>query len=173
MMGGKINVQSDFGKGSIFVVTIPQKISKISTSDERIDKIFDEVLNEKEELSNKRILIVDDNLLNIKVAKRALESFKFEIDECDSGNKCLDKINNGEKYDLILMDIMMPGLSGEETLEKLKQINGFDTPVLALTADAVSGARERYLSEGFIDYIAKPFKKEQIKEKLDKIFNNN
>ena len=71
------------------------------------------------------------------------------------------------------MDIMMPGLSGEETLEQLKQINGFNTPVLALTADAVSGARERYLSEGFIDYIAKPFKKEQIKEKLDKIFKNN
>ena len=67
----------------------------------------------------------------------------------------------------------MPGLSGEETLEQLKQINGFNTPVLALTADAVSGARERYLSEGFIDYIAKPFKKEQIKEKLDKIFKNN
>lgn len=167
MMGGKINVQSDYGKGSIFVVTLPQKISKMINPEDNIVEVKEE---NRTTLSNKRILIVDDNLLNIKVAKRALESFNFNIDECDSGQKCLDKINNGEKYDLILMDIMMPNLSGEETFEKLKEIDGFNTPVIALTADALSGARDRYLNEGFTDYIAKPFTKDQIKERLDKIF---
>ncbi len=91
----------------------------------------------------------------------------YEIDECLSGKECLDKINNGNSCDLILMDIMMPEMSGEETLQKLKDISNFDIPVIALTADAVAGAKEKYLSEGFVDYISKPFTKDQIKEKLD------
>ena len=67
----------------------------------------------------------------------------------------------------------MPNMSGEETLKKLKEIEGFNTKVIALTADAMAGAREKYIEEGFADYIAKPFSREQIKEKLDVIFNNN
>ena len=65
----------------------------------------------------------------------------------------------------------MPNLSGETALEKLKENKDFNTPVIALTADAVAGAKEKYLSEGFVDYISKPFSRDQIKEKLDKIFN--
>ena len=169
MMGGKINVQSDFGKGSIFVVTIPQKISKMSDSNE-IVAVHEEITND---ISSKKILIVDDNMLNIKVARRALSDFNFEIDECYDGQECLDKIKNGNEYDLILMDIMMPNMSGETAIAKLKENPNFNIPTIALTADAVAGAEERYLNEGFIDYIAKPFKKEQIKEKLDKIFKND
>ena len=176
MMGGKINVQSQFGQGSLFVVTIPQKIKTITnpitnTQVIRLTEIRRAELNNTN-YGAKKILIVDDNKLNIKVARRALQDFNFEIEECYDGLECLDKVKVGNEYDLILMDIMMPGLSGEETFEKLKQTNGFNTPVLALTADAVAGAKERYLSEGFVDYIAKPFKKEQIKEKLDSIFKN-
>ena len=96
--------------------------------------------------------------------------FDFELDDCTSGEACLKKINDGNQYDLILMDIMMPGMSGETTLQKLKEDPNFNLPVIALTADAVSGARERYLSVGFVDYIAKPFNRDQIKEKLDLIF---
>ena len=168
MMGGKINVQSDFGKGSIFAVYIPQKISKMIGDNELIEQRVEQ--SKEVSLEGKKVLIVDDNLLNIKVARRALESFKFNLDDCDSGQKCLDKINSGEIYDLILMDIMMPNMSGEETFSKLKEITGFNTPVIALTADAVAGAKEKYKSEGFIDYIAKPFTKEQISEKLEKVF---
>ena len=120
---------------------------------------------------NKKVLIVDDNKLNIKVATRALSSFNFEIDECYDGQECLDKINSGNNYDLILMDIMMPNMSGETAIAKLKENNTFNTPVIALTADAVAGAREKYIGEGFTDYIAKPFSREQIKEKLDIIFS--
>ena len=195
MMGGKINVQSQFGVGSIFMVQISQKISKLSPPVSEKELLnTSELLKQREnriiEISNsfvngtsnnntdnstgyghKKILIVDDNNLNIKVAKRALSSFDFELDECYDGNECLDKINSGNTYDLILMDIMMPNMSGEVALEKLKENKDFNTPVIALTADAIAGAKEKYLSEGFVDYIAKPFSRDQIKEKLDNIFN--
>ena len=115
-------------------------------------------------------MVVDDNKLNIKVACRALKDFNFEIDECYDGKECLDKINQGNTYDLILMDIMMPNMNGEQAIAELKKIPTFKTPVIALTADAVAGAREKYISEGFVDYISKPFSKEQIKEKLDMVF---
>ena len=191
MMGGKINVQSQFGQGSIFMVQIPQKISKlvkpltdtqiintdeISKTNETLIQNESSQMKQEESSSNygnKRILIVDDNKLNIKVATRALKDFNFEIDECYDGQECLDKINSGSTYDLILMDIMMPNMDGEQTIKELKLIPNFTTPVIALTADAVAGAREKYISEGFIDYIAKPFSRDQIKEKLDIVFKNN
>ena len=184
MMGGKINVESQFGKGSIFMVQIPQKIKTLTKQirEEEIirnEKIHQEtarntqstvVLNSNINYSNKKVMIVDDNALNIKVAKRALKDFNLNIVESMSGQECLDKIQESNNYDLILMDIMMPNMSGETTLKELQKIDNFKTPVIALTADALTGSKEKYLSEGFIDYIPKPFSKEQIKEKLDKIF---
>ena len=166
MMGGKINVTSTYGKGSIFVVQIPQKISKMSKPAEG------EVVTKegyREDYKGMKVLVVDDNVLNIKVAERALSLLNFTIDSVMSGQECIDKINKGEKYDVILLDIMMPEMNGEETFKKLQKIDGFDIPVVALTADAVSGAKEKYIEEGFNGYIAKPFTRDQIKEKLDKI----
>ena len=183
MMGGKINVQSQFGKGSIFMVQIPQKISKIAppaTEQELLstaERLYmtkpkmEEVIDTNKSYANKKILIVDDNKLNIKVARRAIQDFNFIIDEAYNGLECIEKINAGNTYDLILMDIMMPEMSGSTALAKLKENSNFSTPVIALTADAVTGAKEKYISEGFVDYIAKPFSKDQIKEKLDIIFN--
>ena len=202
MMGGKINVQSQFGKGSIFVVQIPQKISQMVNPDQtvqiniapikqameqsKLETVMPQpssesvvtattpsVENKLVNYSGKKILIVDDNKLNIKVARRALKGFNFEIDECYDGQECLDKVVNGNEYDLILMDIMMPNMSGETAIKKLKENTNFKIPVIALTADAVAGAKEKYLGEGFIDYIAKPFSKDQIKEKLDSVFGNS
>ena len=171
MLGGKINVQSIYKSGSIFMVTIPQKISKMSKP------LSDHNKNEKNKFkvdySNKTILVVDDNKLNIKVALRSLEPLNFkEIDTCYNGQECLDKINSGKKYDCILMDIMMPVMNGEEALKKLQEIDGFNTPVIALTADAISGSEEKYKSLGFIAYVAKPFSKDTIKMKLDNILKN-
>ncbi|MEG0618238.1 MAG: ATP-binding protein [Bacilli bacterium] len=171
MMGGKINVNSQFGKGSIFIVEITQKISKKERPINETSTVITSNINNNYE--NKKILIVDDNLLNIKVAKRALSTFKFEIDEATDGLKCLEKVINGNEYDLILMDIMMPNMSGEAALAKLKENPDFKIPVIALTADALSGSKEKYIKEGFTDYIAKPFNRELIKEKLDKIFIEN
>ena len=183
MMGGTINVSSQFGKGSIFVVNIPQKVSKFQrpmTEKEIMDTASRLLNNNTTKESNttnidygrRKILIVDDNKLNIKVAKRAISDFDFEIDECYDGIECLNKVVVGNEYDLILMDIMMPNMSGETAIKKLKENSNFRIPVIALTADAVSGAKEKYVSEGFVDYIAKPFNKDQIKQKLDIIFND-
>ena len=182
MMGGKINVQSTFGQGSIFVVQIPQKISQmvnpnqtiqinIAPIQQAIQQTVKEEIVVPKGFNSKKVLIVDDNKLNIKVARRALQDFNFEIDECYDGMECLDKVVNGDEYDLILMDIMMPNMSGETALAKLKENPNYKIPTIALTADAIAGAKEKYLSEGFIDYIAKPFSKDQIKEKLDLVFD--
>ena len=171
MLGGKINVQSIYKSGSIFMVTIPQKISKMSKPLSEHNK--NEKNKFKVDYSNKTILVVDDNKLNIKVALRSLEPLNFkEIDTCYNGQECLDKINSGKKYDCILMDIMMPVMSGEEALKKLQEIDGFNTPVIALTADAISGSEDKYKSLGFIAYVAKPFSKDTIKMKLDNILKN-
>ena len=175
-MGGKINVESEFGKGSIFIVHIPQRIGSMTrpiTDTQLINtsEIVKESRKKRVNYKTKSILIVDDNKLNIKVARRSLEQLNFKvIDECYNGKECVDKIKNNEKYDIILMDIMMPIMSGETALEELKKIEGFNTPVIALTADAVAGAEERYKDEGFTSYISKPFNKDQIKIKLDSIF---
>ena len=187
MMGGNINVQSQFGQGSMFVVQIPQKISKMAnpTLENKVTNIPQNEINiqnseqynlnnqESNLNNNKRILVVDDNKLNIKVARKHLESLGFIVDESLSGQGCIEKINNGERYDLILMDIMMPEMSGETTLIKLKEKADFNIPVIALTADAMAGAQEKYEKEGFVDYIAKPFTKEEIREKLEKVFSTN
>ena len=171
LMGGKINVSSQYGSGSIFMVTIPQKISKMNEELTNTQKLNLGINVKNVDCSNKSILVVDDNKLNIKVARRSIEALGFKnIDECYNGQECLDKIKNGNYYDVILMDIMMPIMSGETCIKELKQIPNFDTPVIALTADAVAGSEEKYKSEGFIDYIAKPFSKDQIKEKISNIF---
>ncbi len=186
MMGGKINVKSQYGKGSIFIVTIPQKIKVLTEKigQERMlekTKIYQNnasltgsaIISNNINYAGKKIMIVDDNKLNIKVAKKALKDFNFNIVEANSGEECINKIKEENNYDLIFMDIMMPNMSGETALIKLKEIPNFNTPVIALTADALSGAKNKYLSEGFSDYIAKPFSKEQIKEKLDIILKKN
>lgn len=191
MMGGKINVQSQFGQGSIFIVRIPQKISQMVNPNQTVQINIAPVKQKLEQpietpelpktielqaavdnntsspFEGKKILIVDDNKLNLKVARRALQDFNFVIEECFDGQECLDRVVNGNEYDLILMDIMMPNMSGETAIAKLKENPNFKIPTIALTADAVAGAKEKYLSEGFVDYIAKPFSKNQIKEKLD------
>ena len=175
MMGGTINVQSQFGTGSMFVVQIPQKISQMVEpyTNEEVSNLANLNVGTDQSnnlFTNKRILIVDDNALNIKVARKALQDFELILEDVMSGQECLNKVVNGNEYDLILMDIMMPEMSGETTLQKLKENPNFNIPVIALTADAVAGAEERYKEEGFTDYLAKPFKKEQIKEKLDTLF---
>ena len=169
MMGGRINVQSQFGTGSVFVVTIPQKISRMNSNSPSLYK--------KEEIDTSvlrgiTILIVDDNDLNIKVAKKALKDLDVVIDTCKSGEECLNKVKYGHEYDLILMDIMMPHMTGTSTMEKLKEKPEFNIPVIALTADALAGSKEKYIEEGFVDYIPKPFTRDQIVEKLSSIFND-
>ena len=174
LMHGTINVESSYGKGSIFVVQIPQKIKEVTKKDLSNTQVMNIVANlEESPVKGKRVLIVDDNILNIKVAKKALMGMGLNIVTCTSGQEAISKIIAKEEYDVILMDIMMPELSGEETLKKMQEITKFTTPVIAVTADAVAGAAEKYLNEGFIDYIAKPFNKNELQEKIIKVLTKN
>ena len=102
-----------------------------------------------------KALIVDDTIINIKVAQRLIEHEGLEVQYVMSGKECLIKVKDN-KYDIIFMDIMMPEMDGIETFKKLQEIDGFNTPVIAITADAETGAKEKYLKLGFNNYIAKP-----------------
>lgn len=157
LLNGTISVNSYYGSGSVFTINIPQKLKNEL-------EIVEQTNTTK--FNNKKVLLVDDDRLNNRILKRLLKIYGIELDTCERGIECIDKINNGEQYDLILMDIMMPDINGIDTLKKLKSNKNFKTKVIALTADALSTSRNKYLKEGFTDYLAKPFKKEELEEKL-------
>lgn len=175
LMNGTIVVQSEYGEGSKFTVAIDQVIVEGKTSLEpkiqpkkKIDTV--EVLDAEgtDENTKKRLLIVDDNKLNLKVALRLLSHYNFEIDELTSGIDCIEKIKSGAHYDLLLLDDMMPKMSGVQTLQKLKELPNYNIPTVALTANALSGMREQYIAKGFDDYLAKPIEKEELDKILAK-----
>lgn len=169
LMGGQIAVHTVYGSGSKFTVMIPQKIStEVIKIESEIEK--PKVIQKDIDLAAAKILIVDDNNLNLKVASKLLEKQGANNITCvNSGFDCLDRISMGEKYDLIFMDDMMPKMSGKETFLKLKAIPGFITPVVALTANAISGSKEEYLKVGFSDYLAKPIEKSELTRVLNSV----
>ena len=163
LMGGKIIVHSIYGTGSKFTVVLNQKIETEAIVEEPKYKT---TLN----LSDVRILIVDDNPLNLKVATKLLQRHNANnIKTCESGFECINKIGNGEVYDVILLDDMMPKMSGVETLHKLKGISGFNVPVIALTANAITGMKEHYLAEGFNNYLAKPIQDDELIRTMNEV----
>ena len=175
LMQGTIVVQSEYGKGSKFTIAIDQRIIN-KPKEEQIDVIgtsSNKVVNTNAviDVSGKKVLIVDDNKINLKVAERLLEKYSLDITTVDSGMMCIQKINEPNNYDLILMDDMMPGMSGVETLHKLKENPNFNIPVVALTANAISGMKEKYLNEGFNDYLAKPIDKNELNNIVVKWLN--
>lgn len=166
LMHGNINVQSEYGSGSKFIIRVDQKILE----GEELETVKNKKPVQTEQIIDahgKKVLVVDDNLLNIKVAERLLAKYNVTIESVMSGQECLDKVNSG-KYDLILLDDMMPKMTGGETFVKLKEIEGFNTPVVILTANAITGMREQYLSEGFDDYLAKPIEQLELNRVMKK-----
>ena len=160
MLGGTINVESTYGVGSVFSVTIPEEISDAvleTTETESITK-YNGVTS----------LIVDDSKLNLKVAEKILSEYGLTSETVLSGDECIEKIKRGNNYDIIFMDIMMPNKGGVETLKELKSLPNFNTPVVALTADAMEGQKEAYLSAGFIAYLSKPIDRQELESFLKK-----
>lgn len=166
MMDGKIEVQSEYGKGSKFTVYLSQIVVNVEE-----DSSVEKNINSESDLdySDKKILIVDDNTLNVKVLARLLKNYGIIPDTCNSGPECIDKVKESNEYDIIFMDYMMPEMDGIETLQHLKEIPDFKTKVVAVTADAIEGSREKFISSGFDDYIAKPVKREF----LEKVIKNS
>ena len=165
LMHGEMVVQSIYGKGSKFTVSIDQKIVDIKPKEIVIPK---EEVPIKRNYKGKRILVVDDNKLNLKVAERLLKDYGVFIDEVSSGMDAIKRVEMGVPYNLILMDDMMPEMSGSETLLKLKEKEDFKIKTVALTANAIAGMKEKYLSIGFDDYLSKPIQRNELERVLDK-----
>lgn len=167
LMNGNIVVQSVFGKGSKFTVSIDQRIVEHPTI-----KLEEQETYDKVKVKDKLVLVVDDNKINLKVAERLLETYGVKTECVESGFICIDNLKNGKKYDLILMDDMMPRMSGVETLKKIKsEIKDFNIPVIALTANALTGMKEKYINDGFDDYLAKPINKDQLNRVINEYLN--
>lgn len=166
MMGGKIVVHSVYGKGSVFTVYLKQEIRNGVYQENK------EVRQKITKYQDNKVLVVDDNKLNLKVAAKLLKEYDLEVECVDSGFECLDK-QKENKYDIIFMDIMMPKMGGVETLKKLKEDSDFNTPVIALTADAISGKAEKYLDVGFDYYLSKPIDRIELSNVLSKLLSSD
>ena len=175
MMNGRIEVTSVYGKGSTFTVTIPQIVMSsepVGNFKEKFEKSIEEKINDHKgfRAPGARILIVDDTRMNLIVATEFLKYTKMSIDTAGGGKEAIE-LALSQKYDVILMDQRMPEMDGAETLRELRKYKegpNIDTTVICLTADAVIGARERYLSMGFDDYLTKPINSAALEGVLKK-----
>ena len=172
LMGGDITVDSVYGKGSTFIITIPQEVKDWEPVREvSFDSVKEKLPEKKKEIiyaPGIKLLAVDDISLNLKVVNSLLKHSEIEIDNAKSGDECLEKVKN-KKYDIILLDHMMPKKDGIETLKEMRAIENCvneNTPVIMMTANATTGAKEVYMSNGFAGYISKPFSSDDLKEML-------
>ena len=174
IMGSELLVQSEYGKGSRFFFEISQLIKDGDTVGETA---LQDDANAPAPLGagapyiapDARVLAVDDNEMNLRVLRGLLDRLKLSLDTAGSGEEAL-KTAKEKAYDLILMDHMMPGMDGIEAFHLLRKTDGpnRETPVIILTANAIVGAQERYLSEGFTDYLSKPLTGEALENMLRK-----
>jgi signal transduction histidine kinase/CheY-like chemotaxis protein len=163
LMNGSINVESEKGRGSVFTVTIPQKVvsgEPLGAITERVDEKSRTGINYRESFKapDARILVVDDVPVNYKIVKLLLKNTGIQIVTAESGRECLEKYNS-DHYDIVLLDHMMPEMDGIETLREIKKLEKYTkehTPVIALTANAIQGAQKEYIDAGFDDYLTKP-----------------
>lgn len=166
IMGGTIDFRNEKGKGTRYLISLDQAV----VDDMKVGAIsFDNsgVVERKPlDLSGKKVLVVDDNIVNIKLATRLLEQFNLEVNSCLNGRDCIDLIKKNH-YDVLFLDHMMPDLDGIATVHILRD-DGCTIPIIALTANSYSGSRDRYISEGFTDYLAKPFKYKDLHKILQK-----
>jgi len=173
LMQGELKVNSVYGKGSCFTVEIPQKITNYIPLAEA-EKVMDAKEEEEQEeiflyAPKASVLVVDDNDMNLEVFKALLKRTGIQVDTASSGKQSLSMCAT-KKYDLIFMDHMMPEMDGIQTLHCLRKEVNFNqqTKVIALTANAIAGSREIYLSEGFDDYLSKPISSGKLETLLFK-----
>ena len=167
-MGGQIYAESIYGKGSRFTVCLPLK----STGEEKIGKWnFEESKQVSEDRKRffapkAKVLIVDDSQQNLQVLASLLQRTSMQLDKAGSGLECIKKVRS-KKYHLIFLDYMMPEMDGMETFHKLREEeNGQEVPIIAITADVSTGIRQKFLSEGFADYLSKPVMWDRLEEIL-------
>ncbi|MBQ1688219.1 MAG: response regulator [Lachnospiraceae bacterium] len=168
MMQGSIQLDSEYGKGSTFSFSVVQK--KVD-ADKQLEDTKEENASIPFIAPEAKILVVDDNYINLRVLEGLLEPFSIQYITASSGQECLKKLEEDQTFDMIFMDHMMPGLDGIETLHLLREMEGEyyqNIPVVALTANAIMGVKEMFLQEGFQGYISKPIDMKEIKIALRK-----
>lgn len=173
MLGGSIEVSSVYGKGSTFTFKVSQEIKS------KTRLVMETPAEIQKEYPGHKILVVDDTSMNLMVAKRFLERYLIEVDTASSGEECIEKCRENlaagtagtspKLYDLILLDDMMPVMSGTETLKKIKEtFPDFAIPVVAFTANAIDGMKDNYLNDGYSDYLSKPLVKSELNRVLER-----
>ena len=171
LMDGSIDIDSEYGKGTKFTVKLVQEVVDTKTIKEQ--PVTREGLQETDRRMFKsegyRVLAVDDNLINRKIVVAMMQEYDFDIDDCDSGKKAIE-LAKEKTYDMILMDHMMPEMDGVEATRIIRSECPLNSSavIVALTANAIEGAKEMYLSNGFEDFLAKPFERIQLHELLNK-----
>ncbi len=169
LMGGSIGLKSVYGEGSTFTVTIPQRIVDARP----ISEVPDEVVPDDEKVrfftaDGYKVLVVDDNRINRMIADKFLERYGFDLNEAASGPEAIEMVREN-LYDMIFMDHMMPGMDGMEAVRKIRSEcgeNGRSPIIIALTANAMEGVRERFMSNGFQDFLSKPIDRRQLNDML-------
>lgn len=177
LLGSELRATSVYGEGSEFSFTLVQKIAEanpLGKPEEYTETVSEEYQHDYE-APDARILLVDDNELNRKVFTGLLKATKIQIDEVGNGRACLEKVKQNA-YDIIFMDHMMPELDGVETFHIMKEMGNFpskDTPVVILTANALVGAKEKYLQEGFTAFLEKPIDYEKLENMIHDLLDDS
>lgn len=170
IVNGTIDFKNEKGKGTRYIISIDQKV----IDDMRIGNLFIESRfneeNNSYNFSNKKVLIVDDNKINLKLAERLLSQFNMNIKTAENGKECIELVKNNQ-YDIILLDHMMPELDGVATVHILRESN-VNIPIIALTANSYTGSKDNYIKEGFTDYLAKPIRYKDLYRLLAKYLVN-
>lgn len=175
LLGSRLQVESTYGEGSKFSFVLEQEIvdrTPIGDFESRVHKIAENYsYHTKIYAPDASILVVDDNTVNRKVLRNLLKETQIQVTDAGSGRECLELVQKNH-YDLIFLDHMMPEMDGVETLHRMKALSGYPcetTPIVVLTANAVSGAKEKYLAEGFDDFLSKPIVVEKLEHMLKKM----
>ena len=177
MMGGNIDVYSRYGEGTTFTAIMKQEIVDATPVGDFAKNLMK--LQEDKEVyvptlvaPSAHILVVDDNDMNLEVIEGLLEETGIKITTLESGQECIDLLRESS-FDVVFLDQMMPNLTGAQTLAVIKEEKLAEgTPIIALTADAIVGARENYLKEGFSDYLSKPVMYEELEALLIKYIDS-
>ena len=178
MMNGQISVESELGKGSLFTVRLPQEnIGSAALGKEIVENLRKFRMNPdayikktrivRKQMPLARVLVVDDVEMNLYVAKRLLSPYGLSVDTARSGHEAIKKLMKSDAYDIVFMDHMMPGMDGIETTLQIKRM-GYKSPIIALTANVVSGKKEMFLERGFNDFLSKPVNAAELNDLLEK-----